>query len=195
MSSLRTGNLISRAIAIGSMALFASTLSGCVSESASSPTPSISQTAMSDAQALVEFNGIVDRSFAMANENGITQSTVNSIYGTYLLVADKTGSEYQATEKNPDGSFQLIFEADAFVPSATKSWLQLGAKVSYGEGRFTLTREIEGKPTSYIFEVVDGLLVSESGSDSQATWVSSLRYQVTPDALAVLQEGAKISTN
>ena len=172
-----------------------SALAGCSVRPMPSASPSSSPTVtqMTDAQALVEFTSIVDASIAKQSLSGITQKTVNSMTGTYLLVADKAGSKYQATEKNPDGSLQLLFEADAFVPSAAKLWLQLGATVSYVHGEYHLTRKIEGTPATYVYTVSGGLLKSKSEQSAEATSVSELTYQVTPEGLDVLKAGEALA--
>jgi hypothetical protein len=167
-------------------------LSGCASPSEPSPSPTISS--ISDAQAAEAFSTIVDASIAKANQVGITQTTVNSEFGTYLLVADKTSSDYRATIKNADGTFELLAEADAFIPWAAKSWLESGAKVSFDSGSYVLTREIEGIPTDYVFEVSNGLLLSESGRSAQASWVSTVNYALTAEGLEILKVGSTLST-
>ena len=167
-------------------------LSGCASTSEPSPSPTISN--ISDAQAAEEFSTIVDASIAKANQVGITQTTVNSEFGTYLLVADKSSSTYRATIKNADGTFELLSEADAFIPWAAKAWLESGAKVSFDSGTYLLTRTIEGTPTEYVFEVSNGLLFSESGKSAQATWISTLNYEVTAEGLEVLKIGSTLPT-
>lgn len=195
MMALRNRKLATMAIFASATTLFALLLSGCASNPVTTPTPSSTQTQMTDTQALVEFTAIVDSSLARQNETGLTQTTISSMNETYLLVADKDGGKYRATEKNPDGSFQLLFEVDAFVPAAAKLWLQLGATVSYDQGDYVLTRLIEGAPTAYRFKVADGLLVSKSEQSIDGTSASILQYEITPDALLVLQAGEKISTN
>jgi hypothetical protein len=167
-------------------------LSGCASPSEPSPSPTISN--ISDAQAAEVFSTIVDASIAKANQVGITQTTVNSEFGTYLLVADKSSSTYRATIKNADGTFELLAQADAFIPWAAKAWLESGAKVSFDSGSYGLTREIEGTPTDYVFEVSNGLLLSESGKSVQATWISTLNYEVTAEGLEVLKIGSTLPT-
>jgi hypothetical protein len=177
------------------LALVVSTLSGCSMSSAPSPsaTPSTTQAQLTDAQALIEFTTIVDASIAKAKQSGLTQTTVNSDFGTYVLVADKSPSAYQATVKNADGTFALLSEADAFIPWAAKGWLQLGAKVSFNGGRFVLTRDIEATPTDYVFEVSNGLLLTESGQSAQSTWISTLNYEVSADGQEILKIGATLT--
>jgi hypothetical protein len=191
MTPFRRGNSLRFAITAAAAVFLVSALAGCSVSPMPSDSPSSSPTVtqMTDAQALVEFTSIVDASIAKQNLSGITQKTVNSMTGTYLLVADKAGSKYQATEKNPNGSLQLLFEADAFVPSAAKSWLQLGATVSYVHGEYHLTRVIEGTPATYVYIVSGGLLQSKSEQNAEATSVSELTYQVTPEGLDVLKAG------
>lgn len=170
-------------------------LSGCTGNQVATPTPTPTISQLTDAQALAEFTAIVDASIAKQMLTGITQTTVSSMNETYLLVSDKDGGTYRATEKNPDGSFQLLFEADAFVPAAAKLWLQLGATVSFEQGEYILTRIIEGAPTTYSFKAADGLIVSKSEQSVDGTSASILQYEITPEALLVLQAGEKISTN
>jgi hypothetical protein len=191
MTPFRRGNSLGFAITAAAAVFLVSALSGCSVNPIPSASPSSSPTVtqMTDAQALVEFTSIVDASIAKQNLSGITQKTVSSMTGTYLLVADIAGSKYQATEKNPDGSLQLLFEADAFVPSAAKLWLQLGATVSYVHGEYHLTRIIEGTPATYVYTVSGGLLKSKSEQSAEATSVSELTYQVTPEGLDVLKAG------
>lgn len=178
-----------------SVALVVSALSGCSMNSAPSPsaTPSTTQSQLTDAQALIEFTTNVDASIAKAKQSGLTQTTVNSDNGTYVLVADKSSSAYQATVKNADGTFALLSEADAFMPWAAKAWLQLGAKVTFNGGRFVLTRDIEATPTDYVYEVSNGVLLTESGQSAQSTWVSTLIYQVSADGLEILKTGATLT--
>ena len=183
------------AIFVSAISLLVLSLSGCASNPVATPTPSATQTQMTDAQALVEFTAIVDSSLAKQNETGLTQTTISSLNETYLLVADKAAGKYRATEKNPDGSFQLLSEPDAFVPAAAKLWLQLGATVSFDQGDYILTRLIEGAPTTYRFKVSEGLLISKSEQSVDGTSASVLQYEITADALLVLQAGEKISTN
>jgi hypothetical protein len=175
--------------------LLVSALSGCSVNSAPSPsaTPSPTQTQLTDAQALIEFTTIVDASIAKANQFGLTQTTVNSDFGTYVLVTDNSSSSYQATVKNADGTFALLAEADAFTPWAAKAWLQLGATVSFEGGKFVLTRDIEATPTDYVFEVSNGLLLTESGQSAQSTWVSTLSYQVSAEGFEILKIGATLT--
>jgi hypothetical protein len=175
--------------------LLVSALSGCSGNSAPSlsATPSPTQTQLTDAQALIEFTTIVDASIAKANQFGLTQTTVNSDFGTYVLVTDNSSSAYQATVKNADGTFALLAEADAFTPWAAKAWLQLGATVSFEGGRFVLTRDIEATPTDYVFEVSNGLLLTESGQSAQSTWVSTLSYQVSTEGFEILKTGATLT--
>jgi hypothetical protein len=170
-------------------------LSGCAVSSTptTSLTPSPTQTQLTDAQALIEFTTIVDASIAKANQFGLTQTTVNSDFGTYVLVTDNSSSAYQATVKNADGTFALLAEADAFTPWAAKAWLQLGATVSFEGGRFVLTRDIEATPTDYVFEVSNGLLLTESGQSAQSTWVSTLSYQVSTEGFEILKIGATLT--
>jgi len=175
--------------------LVVSALSGCSVNSTPSPsaTPSPTQTQLTDAQALIEFTTIVDASIAKANQFGLTQTKVNSDFGTYVLVTDNSSSAYQATVKNADGTFALLAEADAFTPWAAKAWLQLGATVSFEGGKFVLTRDIEATPTDYVFEVSNGLLLTESGQSAQSTWVSTLSYQVSTEGFEILKIGATLT--
>jgi hypothetical protein len=175
--------------------LLVSALSGCSGNSAPSPsaTPSPAQTQLTDAQALIEFTTIVDASIAKANQFGLTQTTVNSDFGTYVLVTDNSSSAYQATVKNADGTFALLAEADAFTPWAAKAWLQLGATVSFEGGKFVLTRDVEATATDYVFEVSNGLLLTESGKSAQSTWVSTLSYQVSTEGFEILKIGATLT--
>ena len=177
------------------VSLLALSLSGCAVNPVVKPTPSATQTQVTDAQALAQFTTIVDASIAKQSQTGLTQTTVSSTNETYLLVADKDGGKYRPTEKNPDGSFQLLLEADAFVPAMAKAWLQLGATVSFDQGDYILTRLIEGTPTTYRFKVADGLLVSKSEQSVDGASATILQYEITPDAFLVLQAGEKISTN
>jgi len=175
--------------------LVVSALSGCSGNSAPSPsaTPSPTQTQLTDAQALIEFTTIVDASIAKANQFGLTQTKVNSDFGTYVLVTDNSSSAYQATVKNADGTFALLAEPDAFTPWAAKAWLQLGATVSFEGGKFVLTRDVEATPTDYVFEVWNGLLLTESGQSAQSTWVSALSYQVSAEGFEILKIGATLT--
>lgn len=195
MMALRNRKFAAMAIFVSAISLLVLSLSGCASNPVATPTPSATQTQMTDAQALVEFTAIVDSSLAKQNETGLTQTTISSLNETYLLVADKAAGKYRATEKNPDGSFQLLSEPDAFVPAAAKLWLQLGATVSFDQGDYILTRLIEGAPTTYRFKVSEGLLISKSEQSVDGTSASVLQYEITADALLVLQAGEKISTN
>jgi len=195
MSTSSSNGFASVARVVGLVALFAFLIAGCASNPVVKPTPSASQTQVTDAEALAQFTTIVDASIAKQNQTGLTQTTVSSTNETYLLVADKDGGQYRPTEKNPDGSFQLLLEADAFVPAMAKAWLQLGATVSFDQGDYILTRLIEGTPTTYRFNVADGLLVSKSEQSVDGPSASILQYEITPDALLVLQAGEKISTN
>jgi hypothetical protein len=110
-----------------------------------------------------------------------------------VLVTDNSSSAYQATVKNADGTFALLAEADAFTPWAAKAWLRLGATVSFEGGRFVLTRDIEATPTEYVFEVSNGLLLTESGQSAQSTWVSALSYQVSAEGFEILKIGATLT--
>ena len=184
MHSSRNQKHSKSALIFASVLLLMAGLTACSSTPNATPTGSQS----SDEPAMTKFAEIVDASIAKLNLQGCTQTTLNSSGETYVLASDKSGSDYQATEKNADGSYQLLFEADAFFPAAAKSWLQLGATVSLLNGEYILSRDIEGTPTQYRFRVSDGLLESETGD----SWVSTMKYEVTAEGLEILKVGATL---
>jgi len=161
-----------------------------------SATPTPTPTSLTPAQALAEFKAIAQASSAKADKDGLTQTTVNSKYGTYVLVLDRNyNKDYQAAVHNADGSYELIYESDAFAPAAAVSAIDLGATVAYANGVWVLTEMIEGTPTNFNYTVVDGLIFSESGSSSADTWTSTLSYAVNADGHKIIDEALKKPTH
>jgi hypothetical protein len=177
----------------------ASSASPTVSQSPSvtpTSTPTPTPTSLTPAQALAEFKAIAQASSAKADKDGLTQTTVNSKYGTYVLVLDRNyNKDYQAAVHNADGSYELLYEADSFAPAAALAAIKLGATVAYANGVWVLTEMIEGTPTNFDFTVVDGLISSESGSSVADTWTSTLSYAVTADGHKIIDEAAKKPTH
>ncbi len=170
-----------------------STAQPTTSPSASAtPTP----TPLTDAQALAAFKSIAESSVAKADKTGLTETTVNSKYGTYVLVLDRAyNPDYQAAVHNADGTYELIYESDAFAPAAAVSAIGLGATVSLKNGVWVLTEMIEGTPTEYDYTVVDGLIATESGSSGGSSWTSTLNYSVSADGHKILDEALKTLKN
>jgi hypothetical protein len=161
-----------------------------------SATPTPTPTSLTPAQALAEFKAIAQASSTKADKDGLTQTTVNSKYGTYVLVLDRNyNKDYQAAVHNADGSYELIYESDAFAPAAAVSAIDLGATVAYANGVWVLTEMIEGTPTNFNYTVVDGLIFSESGSSSADTWTSTLSYAVNADGHKIIDEALKKPTH
>jgi len=175
----------------------ASNASPTVSQSPSvTPSPTPTPTSLTPAQALAEFKAIAQASSAKADKDGLTQTTVNSKYGTYVLVLDRNyNKDYQAAVHNADGSYELIYESDAFAPAAAVSAIDLGATVAYANGLWVLTEMIEGTPTNFNYTVVDGLIFSESGSSGADTWTSTLSYSVTADGHKIIDEALNKPTH
>ena len=172
------------------IALVALGVSGC----SSTPTPSSSATptALTDDQALAAFKAIAEASVAKADSVGLIETTTNSKYGDYVLVLDRNyNKDYQAAVKNADGTYELIYESDAFAPAAAVSAIGLGAKVSFQNGVWRLTEMIEGTPTIYIYTVQNGLIATESGTGGGDTWTSTLSYEMTPDGHGIIDEALK----
>jgi hypothetical protein len=170
-----------------------SSASPTVSQTPSStPSPTLTDPPLAGAEALAAFKAIAEASVAKADAGGLMQTTVNSKYGDYILVLDRNyNKDYQAAVKNADGTYELIYEADAFAPAAAVSAIDLGATVAYADGIWSLTEQIEGTPTTYNYRVANGLIVSESGSSGQDSWVSNLVYGMTADGHAIIDQALK----
>jgi len=166
------------------------------SSTSGSPTPSASVTTppvdLTPSQALAEFKAIAQASVAKADSVGLMQTTVNSKYGDYVLVLDRNyNKDYQAAVLNSDGTYALIYEADAFTPAAALSALDLGATVKVANGVWSLTEKIEGKPTTYTYTVANGLFATESGASGGDSWTSTLFYGMTVEGHKIIDEALK----
>ena len=175
----------------------ASTASPTASQTPSAtPSPTVTDVPLTGAKALAAFKSIAQASVAKADKDGLTQTTVNSKYGTYVLVLDRNyNADYQAAVHNADGSYELIYETDAFAPSAAVSAIELGATVAYANGVWVLTEMIEGTPTDFEFTVSDGVIASETGHSATDTWTSTLAYAVTADGHKIIDEAMKKPTH
>ena len=161
-----------------------------------SQTPTPTPTPMTDAEALAAFKTIAQTSSDKADKDGLTEVTTNSKYGKYTLVLDrKYNPDYQAAVKNADGTYELIYESDAFAPAAALGSLDLGAKVRFENGEFVVTQIIENDPYEYRYTVEGGLIIGESGASGNATWKSTLQYSVTDEGHAILDEALKTLAN
>jgi hypothetical protein len=199
---MSTTSKFAATLAAGSLVFLG--LSGCSSTATpsvtpthtASATPTPTPTSLTPAQALAAFKSIAQVSSTKADQDGLTQTTVNSKYGTYVLVLDRHyNADHQAAVKNADGSYELLYESDAFAPAAALAAIELGATVTFANDVWQLTEMIEGKPTNFDYTVVDGLIFSESGASGSDTWSSTLSYSVTADGHKIIDEAIKKPTH
>ena len=186
------------------ISLVALGVSGCASSASptasqtpsATPSPTVTDLPLTGEKALAAFKLIANASVSKADKAGLTQTTVNSKYGTYLLVLDRNyNADYQAAVHNADGSYELIYETDAFAPYAAVSAMTYGATVAFANGVWVLTEMIEGTPTDFEFTVSDGVIASETGHSATDTWTSTLAYAVTADGHKIIDEAMKKPTH
>lgn len=159
----------------------------------SSPTPT--RIEMTEAEALKNFKAAVDASMALADSQGLTQTTTNDKWGEYVLVLDrKYNADYSAAVKNADGTVELIYEAYAFAPwSAWESIETYDAKVRWDAdtNEYVVTQMIENDPVEYRYKVQEGLIVAESGSSTDSSWSGVLVYSVDDAGHKIIDDALK----